>query len=315
MNKKILGEKEMAKSSQLKTNNRLNLFLGIALLVPIFSISAETSKPTTTTQKLKAVAKENESGVQATGYLDLRPSWITKSGNFTTEDTIELGAKLTKDTSLTYMQGVLTNLYDPTSPEATSGMKPQLDAGAVKTKVNNIWKNESQGLSLGYENRVYLPVDEGSQIRGLITSVRNYFKLSKALNDEVKFTVSEVLIPMIHSRSGTVSSDGKAAANGIFENRLQLITDIQLTEKLSLSVPVMFHQTRTANFRSDAANNAAWSFLVWTSPELDYAVNDNLTLGLAYYNNDSFFTPNLSKAQFGQALESGEFQFVLTASL
>lgn len=296
----------------LKTKNLLsNLWWSGVLTLCLWGVASKANGETAN-QKLEA---QVPAGISATGYIDLRPSWITKTGNFTTEDTVELGAKLTADTSLTYMQGVLTNIYDPNSPEATSGMKPQLDAGAIRTKVNNIWKDDSRGLSLGYENRIYLPVDEPSQSHGMISAVRNYVKLSKKVNDQLKLTLSEVATPMFHNRAGTISTAGIASANKVFENRVYFITDIQLSEKLSLSVPLMFHQTRTADFRSDAANNASWSFLVWTSPELDYAVNDNLTLGLAYYNNDSFFTPNLSKAQFGQALESGEFQFVLTASL
>lgn len=254
-------------------------------------------------------------GIKATGYIDLRPSWITKSGNFTTEDTAELGVQLTKNTSLTYMQGFVTNLYNPIGSEMTSGLKPQLDSGAIKTKVDNIWKSDIDGLALSYENRVSLPVDQASQDRGMITIILNYIKLSKRVTDNLKFTLSEVVIPMIHKQSGVVSIDGEALANRVFENRVYFIADVQLTDKLSLSMPLMFHQSRTANFRSDASNNASWSFHVWISPELDYALNDHLTLGLAYYNNDSFFTPNLSSAQFGQALESGEFQFVLIASL
>jgi hypothetical protein len=297
----------MVRTKNLLSNLWWSGVLTICLWGVAFKANGETAN-----QKVEAQAP---AGISATGYIDLRPSWITKFGNFTTEDTVELGAKLTADTSLTYMQGILTNIYDPNSPEAASGMKPQLDAGAIKTKVNNIWKSDSDGLALSYENRVYLPVDEASQSRGMITAIRNYIKLSKSVTDNLKFTLSEIAIPMIHNQSGIVSSVGGASANKVFENRVYFIADLQLTQKLSLSMPLMFHQSRTANFRSDAANNASWSFHVWTSPELDYAVNDNLTLGLAYYNNDSFFTPNLSKAQFGQALESGEFQFVLTASL
>ncbi len=293
-----------------------NLWWGGILSACICGITSRANGATVVpTQTAKIEAKQTIPSIQATGYVDLRPSWVSQTGKFTTENTAELGAKLSSDISLSYMQGFSTNLYDSVSSKDKSGMKFAIDPGAVKTKVNNIWKNESQGLSLGYENRIYLPVDAASQERGLITSVRNYLKLSKIVSEQVKLTLSEIAIPMIHSRSGNVSSDGTVTANGIFENRVYLITDIQLTEKLSLSVPVMFHQTRTANFRSDAANNSSWSFSVWTNPELDYAVSDNLILGLAYYNNDSFFTSNLSKTQFGKALEGGTFQFVLTASL
>lgn len=304
-----MGSKNMALN-----RNRFSHFLSIGLLsLGVWGLNSNANAETAPTTQ--AVAAETSQQIKATGYIDIRPSWITKTGNFTSEDTIELGASLTKDTSITYMQGVLTNLYNPTEGASNIGLNPQLDAGAIKTKIKNIWKNDSQGLSLGYENRIYLPVDEASQSRGMITAVRNYLTLSKKVNDRVKLTVSEIVIPMFHNRAGTVSSTGVASANKVFENRVYFITDIQLSEKLSLSVPLMFHQTRTADFRTDASNNASWSFHVWTSPELDYAVNDNLTLGLAYYTNDSFFSPNLSISQFGQGFESGEFQFVLTASL
>ena len=290
-----------------------NLWWGGVFSFCLWGVASKAIGETAPTSQ--TLSGQTKTGIQATGYIDLRPSWITKTGNFTTEDTVELGAKLTQDTSVTYMQGLLTNLYDPMSGDANGGLKPKLDAGALKVNVKNLWKDDSQGLSLGYENRTYLPVDEASQNRGMIASIRNYLKLSKKVNDRLQFTLSEIAIPIVNNRSGVVSKTGEAVANKIFENRVYLVTDIQLTEKLALSLPVMFHQSRTANFRSDASQNASWSFHVWTSPELDYAMSENLTLGVAYYNNDSFFTPNLSKSQFGQALESGEFQFVLTASL
>ena len=283
----------------------------------IWGITAHVQGATTTqtTETLGSKTSQISSPIEATGYLDLRPSWITKTGGFTTENTLEVGAKLSPDTSVTYMQGFLTNLYDPMGLAENQGMRFQMDAGALRFKIKNIWKNEANGLALAYENRVYLPVDSGSQSKGLITSVRNYLKLSKTFSDRFKMTLSDAVITFISSRAGNISSNGLATANSTFENRIYLMADIQLTQKLSLSIPLMFHQTRTANYRADASNNAAWSFLVWTSPELDYAVNDHLTLGLSYYNNESFFSSNLSKAQFGQAFESGEIQLVLTASL
>ncbi len=293
-----------------------NIWWGIiftACMWGMRSHAVTTTAKTTPTQK--STATLSTSGIQATGYIDFRPSWISKTGGFTTEDTVELGAKLSADTSLTYMQGFNTNLYDPVSPASASGMKLEILSGAIKTKVNKIWENQASGLSLAYENRIYLPIDAGSVKTGNLTAIRNYLKLSKAISNTVKLTMSEVMIPIINTRPGNISSDGIATANNIFENRVYLITDIQLTEKLSLSLPIMFHQTRSGNFKAEAANNSAWSFYVWTSPELDYELTPNLTIGLAYYNNESFFTPNLSKTQFGSALESGEFQFALTASL
>jgi hypothetical protein len=294
-----------------------NFWWGAILLMCLWGISTHVEGASTTqaTQTVGAKTDQSLSAIQATGYLDLRPSWITKTGGFTTENTLEIGAKLNADTSVAYMQGFVTNLYDPVNLAENRGMKFSLDAGAVRFQIKNIWKSEGNGLALSYENRIYLPVDLGSQSKGIITSIRNYLKLSKSVSDNIKVTLSDAVIPIINSRSGNSSSAGVFTSNNIFENRVYLITDIQLTEKLSLSIPVMFHQTRAANYRSEASNNAAWSFLVWTSPELDYAVNDHLTLGLSYYNNESFFSSNLSKAQFRQAFESGEVQFVLTASL
>ena len=253
--------------------------------------------------------------LQATGYLDLRPSWITKTGGFTTENTAEMGARITQDTSISYMQGFNTNLFDPLSPEVSSGVRLELSPGAVRTKINNLWRDDRAGLSLSYENRVYLPIDAASRERGFVTALRNYIKLSKSFSNTLTLTLSDAVIPIIHSRSGNVSPMGLASPNGVFENRIQLETDLQLTEKLSISLPLMFHQTKLANFRADAIGNDSWTFYICTSPEIDYAVSENLTLGLAYYNIESFFNTNLSKSQFGQALESGEFQFVLTASL
>lgn len=161
------------------------------------------------------------------------------------------------------------------------------------------------GLSLSYQNRIYLPTADYDQAAGMLTLVRNYVTLTKKVSDKISVTLIEMPILEAYSRAGTVTATG-ASANSIFENRVYLIGDFKLSSKFSLSVPLMFHQTRFADFQAGAKNNASWALLLWSYPELTYALTDNTSLGFAYYSG------NLLEED---ALKNGTFQFAVTAYL
>lgn len=248
--------------------------------------------------------------VRVKGSIDIRPTWVTQTGAMRTENELEAGAQLTPDVSITYVQDVLTNLYSP-KDETSTGLKADLSVGFIRTRVNNLLKWDNDQFSLGYQSRVYFPTDRAAQNRQQILAARNYFTVSRKVSDSLKLTVSEIPIFFINNRAGVGD-----AANPIFENRVYLIADVQITEKLSLSFPLMFHQTRRANYSATAANNNDWSFWVWTNPELDYALTPNYTVGLSYYNDaESLMTTDMKKFQIGKGLESGVLQLVFYASL
>ena len=258
-----------------------------------------------------AVTANAEPPIAPMGMLDIRPGYLPLTGEFYTENAAELGAKIGKNAQLSYFQAFNSNLLS--RAETTTGVAPSLQPGFIRGKLNNIWENPANKLKLSYEQRLYLPVMESQQNQGMILASRNYFKLSRQMNEVLKLSVYEIPIFFLNSRSGT--GEGAAAkANNIFENRVYLMADIQITQKLSLSIPLMFHQTRTGNY-GEAKNANGWSHYVWTAPELDYEVAANTTLGVAYYNNDSLMAADLSDTNFSGGLASGVFQLVFTQTL
>lgn len=248
--------------------------------------------------------------VKVLGSIDMRPSWVTQTGAFRTENELEAGAQFTPDVSVTYVQDVLTNLYAP-KEEKKLGLGPELSVGFLRTRVKNIAKFDSDRFSLSYQSRLYLPVDKGSQDRGQVLAARNYFILSRTFSDTFKLNLYEVPIFFVHGKSGVAD-----AANPVFENRVYLEASVRFTDKLSLAFPLMFHQTRSANYKAEAPNNNGWTHWVWINPELDYAVTQNYTVGISYYNGaESLMSADLSKFQIGKGLESGVLQLVFYATL
>ncbi len=239
---------------------------------------------------------------KAVAGVDIRPSWDPATGVLRSEDSVELGYQFRPGRQVTYVQAFNTHLTTPGS-EQRFGSK--LDRGYIRTSLSKLAEDASLGLSLSYQNRIYLPTADYDQAAGMITLVRNYVTLTKVISDRVSVSLVEMPILQAYSRAGTVGATG-ASANSIFENRVYLIGYFKLSSKFSLSVPLMFHQTRYADFQAGAKNNAAWTLFLWTYPELTYSLTDTTSLGLAYYSGD------LLKAE---GWKTGTFQFAVTAYL
>ncbi len=290
---------------KFKLKEQFILVLGVALAVTHGRAFAET-------QTSEAVVAGN-SKTKFTANLELRPSVAPSTNAITGEDSIEAGVVFTPDVALTYAQGFATSINDTSVPASERGLSTKLDVGFLRTKVSNIVVDKKLGLSLSYQNRLYVPTRSVDQTAGFIFADRNYVSLKKTLTDSVSLTLSEVLIPMVYEASGRMSGS-KPVAHAAFENRVYLITDVKFTDKLSLSIPLMFHQTRYRDFNAAAENNDRWGYFVWTYPELQYALTDNFYLGAAYYS-DNLIKADLSGLALGQGLENGIVQLVLGASI
>lgn len=246
---------------------------------------------------------------RVTGLLDFRPSYTSKTGELHTENTAAIGYQFNADRAIGYTQYVNSNLYNPQASEEESGLQAKLDVGFVNGKFKNLWQSEAKDLAFSYEARLYTPTSQSAQDAGMITTNRNYLTLKKTFNETFSLSVVELPIFHLYSRSG---ANGKA--NPFFENRVYLIADINLTSKLSLSLPLMFHQTRYANFQDGAKNNNSWGYFVYVWPEVTYAIDDTYSVGVSYYS-DNLLTSDLAKFTLGDGLEQGVYQLVFTASL
>lgn len=215
-------------------------------------------------------------GGQLTGGVDIRPS-IAPYGDaqLFTENTIDIGYKFNDKFSIGYLQGFYTNLHNH------SDTPFYFDVGFLKASVSNLFVSEDESLSLSYSTRLYTPTRASSREAGFITANRHYFTLSKKFSDNFSLHGSQVTVLYVYDRAGNGSS-----AYPVVENRFYLIGDITLAKGLSLSLPIFFHQTRHRSYQAGAKNNDAWSFFVWTWPELLYSLSPKTSVGVAYYSDN-----------------------------
>lgn len=254
------------------------------------------------------VTKATEPQGKIIGNIDLRPSLTVTGNKLYTEDTVELGYEFSPGRSVSVVQYFETNLLDP-AEDGQNGISPTIYDTFLRAKVGKILEDKENGLSFGYQNRTYLPVSENSRAQGMIATFRNYLTVSKTLGSSVKLTLSELPIFPVYSQAG---ANGKA--NPAFENRIYLIGDIDITEKLSVSIPLLFWATAYRSFDVGAKNNAKVNFMAMIYPEVTYMLTDNVSVGVAYWSGN-LVAADLSGFTMREGLESGVVQAVLGASL
>jgi len=240
------------------------------------------------------------------GTLDLRGEYYSLNGQFDTANYAELGYQFNPDVKLSYYQGFDSNLKDSPVGDGRGGLNAVLDQGFIHTKVNNILK--SGDWAFHYESRVYIPTWAPEIAQGNITRFYNAFKLSRSITPGIKLTVTEVAMPQVFRTAGVGSK-----ANSWYQNRLYLIGDFTLSSKLSLSVPILWYQTKNREF-AGASNSGTWEHLVYIWPELDYALTENLSLGLAYQSGN-LMKADLSGMTLSDGFKTGNFQFALITTI
>lgn len=269
----------------------------LLILLSVFvsrSLRAETVATETTTT--------SPAPSRITGMIDLRPSFRSRLGSFYMENAFELGYKFTQDTSFSYLQAVNNNLYEPKGDSI--GLNATIERSFARLRVNNLYKG-TDGFSISYENRFYVPVAGYDQEAGMILLSRNYFKFRKQFSSQFALTFMEIPIVQLYRTAGYFSG-ANARANAAFENRVYLIGEVNFTDKLSLVLPVMFHQTKYRSFAQNARNDDAWTFFFWINPEITYSIDNNFSVGLGYYSD------NLLNAS---GFEDGITQLAFTAAL
>jgi hypothetical protein len=253
------------------------------------------------------------------GSVEVRPSLNpngAKPDEYHTENNVILGYKFSANNSVMYRQEFNTNISDST-PGGAQGLNPLVKDGIFIAKFNNIWTNAPAGLAFSYEPRVYLPTDLDKRNAGMVSTVRQYLKLTKVVNDNFSLTFIETPILMLYNNAGYQKADGTATANPFFENRVYLVADINFTKDLALSVPVIFNNTRFSAYASSGYGDT-WINTLWTYPELTYNVNDHLTVGMGYVSENLLsYTPTGVYQGFDMSsgFSNGTVQAILSARL
>jgi hypothetical protein len=233
------------------------------------------------------------------GFLELRPSYGSRVGEWHTEDTVEAGYYFNKNDRLFYSQWLLSNLYQPTAVNDGDGIRA--DDGALRLRLENIWTSGDTRLS--YRNRVYTPTRKTKRDVGFMTSIRNDLVLIQKMSDVVSMDFS--IIPTLHfyDRAGA-----NGAAHPMFAQMFILNADFSLTEKLKFSLPLIYEVSRYRNFQANATRNDSWGNNLWIWPELAYGIDATHTVGLSYYSAN-VLTDN-GTLQVANGLENGVYQLL-----
>lgn len=277
---------------------------------------AETTSTSVTSDAGSTAAIVNvESAQKYLLGIDIRPSYYPTNENatpgtlggdkFGIEYTAWAGFTLTKDTSFIYEQYINTV---GSTPNATMNLEPKMMEGAARVLVNNLWTSDKLGLALSYENRTLLPWRSDLRDHNRVLANRNYVKLKKTFNENFSLTLMEVPIAFLHTTPNYINSAGKSVNNEAFQNRVYLVpTGTLMDGKLTLTMPVWLSST----VRRDEAK-FTHDLIAW--PEIDYALDQNFTVGVAYLTG-SFVKKNFDGFQVGQAFTDGESQLVFRAAL
>ncbi len=296
---------------------RTNWLLSLSLVSLTLTVLALGAPSTSSTQSPAVVGPAPLStsttssafdGPFITGSIDIRPSYYPDAADSNgvdgigTQNSVELGVQLSPKVGMAYNQSFNTNVY-----QANGGKDVVAQDGFLRTKVANIWNSPDETWSLGFENRLYVPTKSSARENGMVTVVRNYLNLTKKFSETLSVTASLVPIVHLYNRAGN-GAGVDAAANPAFENRIYLIPTITLAPRLTLSLPIFFHQSLSRVY----LGKSKWTFDLWTWPELMYGLTENQSIGVAYVS-DPLSTGNDDGAL--KPTGGGAFQLVFQATL
>lgn len=272
------------------------------------SVSPSTANPDSGGSVTEAVKAPASPDHKFFGTLDMRAEYYSMTGTYDTSNFIQFGYQFNPDVKVSYYQGFDSNVSGASLYGVKAqGLNPIWDQGFLRTRVANIYKNG--GFSINYENRIYMPTLPLDINSGNVTRIYNAIKFVEKVSDMVTLTAVEVVSPQIYKVAGTDAN----GPNPWYENRVYLVADFQFTDKLSLDLPILMYQDKYRNYgTSDLSGN--WGWIVYTWPELDYAINDNVTVGLAFVS-DNWVAPDLSSITIGHAFRNADFQFIVTLSM
>ena len=282
---------------------------------PAASTGAVSPAPTASTFDSTAATVSAPSDSKVFGLVDIRPSYYPNNdaGNaasdakVVTENTVELGYQSDKNTKF------IGDLYINTGRRAGSNEdfagRVYIDQMDVKATFNEIWKNDS-GLSFSYEPRLRLGLNSKYRDSGKLTEVRNYLKLKQAYSNGLNLTLSET--PIYHLYDQSRKADG--SPNSIFENRVYLQLDGKITKNLSFFVVGWYAAVKPRSLAGLDASSSNWSHALFVWPEIDYALTDNYSIGLAYQSAAFKLNDFATEDTFGAQAKNGEIQLVFTAA-
>lgn len=288
----------------------------VAALVVLLSASAFAAEPSSTTSVTSttstAAVNPSPSSNTVHGKYEFKPTWTTSTGGVEAQNNVELGWVFNSDRKVF---GVLGFNYDVTKPNSQGqGFDVRTPDARIEADFMNVLSDRQAGTAFDFKPEMHLPTDGEKRLAGMALELRSPMVLSKRLNDSVRLEGQFVPMFHIYSKAGYVNAKGQALANPLFEHKFEFNTLFSFTNQLKLNWSMRFHQIRFANFQSGAKLNDQWGFVFNIKPELTYALDRNLTFGLAF-ETANLVTDKLNGWNVDEGVKNALAQFMLIASL
>lgn len=226
-----------------------------------------------------------------TGSIELRPSLESGSGNMFGDNIFELGYRINERLAVGYQQEFHHNIALKEENPEHEGLGLHLEEGFLNAHLHGIWESQDERSTLSLEPRIHLPTSSEEREKGFQMAALSYLKFKRGLDETTSVSVMDAPVFFFYSIPGA-SVGEEFEANPTFQNRLRVALDLSFFErKVSVTWPVLFYLTRHADFDVEALHNDVWTKFIGLAPEINYALTDNLSAGLA------IISPNLLDSQ------------------
>lgn len=241
-----------------------------------------------------------------TGIFEVRPTLATRKGNFSTENFYEVSWWLKPDKRLSFGESFFT------APGPNKSHAVSMGDGFLRYQARDVKKNEVTGMTVSLDVRANLPLSQVSRDAGMLTALRSTVLIMMPITETVRFEFRNTPILYFFKAAGHESSSGPVA-HPVAENRTSLGPVINLSQSVVLMAPLNFSLMKYRYYRPGASHEGELQPDLSFSPEVDWTVNPNLYLGLAFRTESL-----MMRDQMGMILSntagSGYLQFVMGLS-
>ncbi|NBV50034.1 hypothetical protein EBR78_02300 [bacterium] len=241
-----------------------------------------------------------------TGIFEVRPTLATRKGSLGTENFYEISWWLKPDKRLSFGENFFT------APAPNKSQSVSMGDGFLRYQARDVKKNEVTGMTVSVDVRANLPLSQASRDAGMITALRSTVLIAMPITTSVRFEFRNTPILYFFKAAGHESSAGPVA-HPVVENRTSLGPVINLSQSVVLMAPLNFSLMKYRKYRPGASHEGELQPDLSFSPEVDWTINPNLYLGLAFRTESL-----MMRDQIGMILSntagSGYLQFVMGLS-
>lgn len=234
-----------------------------------------------------------------TGMYYTATQYAPVNGDLDAWNLARLGYQFTENFNLSYNQ-ILLNDY---KTQKNEGFNFRLDDAYLRLKWNEAFKIKAPDLKVGLEQRYYIPTSSSSSQKTMVTGLRNRLLTTVKVTNAFSLGLEES--PIVFWYRDAASASGP---NELLRNYVVVTPTLTgMKGKLNFYFPIYYQTSLYRKSFGGINNRGADKHQVFLWPEITYALNDNLELGVAAV------TGNLISDDFARIELASAFKDVSTA--